>query len=431
MVFSSLSFLYYFLPCVLIIYFIVPERMKNVVLLLFSLLFYGLGEPRMIVHMLIMIAVGYLAGVWMEKYSAHKKKILYITCIYCVGTLVFFKFENELPIGISFYTFQILSYVIDVYRGEVPAQKSLLNLATYVAMFPQLIAGPIVRYQHVEEQLHSRQHGIDKAANGIRRFVLGLSKKVLLANTFGEVCVLFAESTDKSVLFYWMCAVAFTLQIYFDFSGYSDMAIGLGKIFGFDFMENFRYPYTSKSITEFWRRWHISLGTWFRDYVYIPLGGSKKWYALFVVWTLTGIWHGAEWNFLVWGLYFAVLLLIERKWLRKHLEKSKICGRVYVMLLVIISFVIFQAPSLAVAMHNLGGMFGVLDVPLLSSEALYYLKSYGGLFLIGMVGATEIPKKVTKKLPSMMEPIALILLLVGVTAYLVDGSYNPFLYFRF
>ena len=420
MVFSSLSFLYYFLPCTLIVYFAVPDKMKNLVLFLFSMMFYGSGEPIMIVQMLLMISVGYLSGLFMERSPKHKKKNLLVTCIYCVGTLAYFKFADKLPIGISFYTFQILSYVIDVYRGEVPAQNNFLNLATYVAMFPQLIAGPIVRYQHVVEQLVHREHSMDKVAVGIRRFVIGLSKKVFLANAFGEVCVLFTQSGEKSVLFYWMSAIAFTLQIYFDFSGYSDMAIGLGKIFGFDFVENFRYPYTSKSITEFWRRWHISLGTWFRDYVYIPLGGSEKWYALIIVWALTGIWHGGNWNFLVWGLYFAVLLVLERKWLRKY-------SRAYVLMAVVIGFVIFQGPTLGIALQNLAGMFGILGVPLISSEAIYYLKSYGILFIVGIVGATEIPVKI----PKWLETILLLLLLIGVTAYLVDGSYNPFLYFRF
>ena len=420
MVFSSLSFLYYFLPCTLIVYFAVPDKMKNLVLFLFSMMFYGSGEPIMIVQMLLMISVGYLSGLFMERSPKHKKKNLLVTCIYCVGTLAYFKFADKLPIGISFYTFQILSYVIDVYRGEVPAQNNFLNLATYVAMFPQLIAGPIVRYQHVVEQLVHREHSMDKVAVGIRRFVIGLSKKVFLANAFGEVCVLFTQSGEKSVLFYWMSAIAFTLQIYFDFSGYSDMAIGLGKIFGFDFVENFRYPYTSKSITEFWRRWHISLGTWFRDYVYIPLGGSEKWYALIIVWALTGIWHGGNWNFLVWGLYFAVLLVIERKWLRKN-------SRIYVLMAVVIGFVIFQGPTLEAALQNLAGMFGVLGAPLISAETIYYLKSYGVLFIVGIVGATELKIK----LPKWLEMIVLLLLLIGVTAYLVDGSYNPFLYFRF
>lgn len=305
-------------------------------------------------------------------------------------------------------------------------------------MFPQLIAGPIVRYRDVAKQLEKRTHSFDKAALGIRRFVLGLSKKVLIANALGELCDIFRETNDKSVLFYWMYAVAFSLHIYFDFSGYSDMAIGLGKIFGFDFIENFNYPYISKSITEFWRRWHISLGTWFRDYVYIPLGGSRvnkarMFFNIIVVWMLTGLWHGAAWNFVVWGLFFALLLVIEKVFLLKCLQNTKLLNRVYVLFAVMISFVIFNATSMGQAIQDISGMFGMGGIPIASAEAIYYLKSYGLIFALAIIGATPIPKRIVSKIKAFqhMEPVALLALLVIVTAYLVDGSFNPFLYFRF
>jgi len=419
--------------------------------------------------MMITISVGYAMGMLTEKNPANRWYYLMIAVIFDLGALVYFKYANffieninritglsvpflkvALPIGISFYTFQILSYNIDVYRGEVPAQKNLIHLATYIAMFPQLIAGPIVRYKDISVQLTDRVHTIDKIASGIRRFVFGLSKKVLLANSFGELCIIFRDSSEKSILFYWMYAVGFTLQIYFDFSGYSDMAIGLGKILGFDFSENFNYPYISKSITEFWRRWHITLGAWFRDYVYIPLGGSRvgtgrQYLNIFIVWMLTGFWHGAAWNFVVWGLYFAVLLIIEKQFLRKYLEKSKVLGHVYVMIVVVIGFVIFNASSLGQAFSDIGGMFGSRSVagglPIVSEETLYYLRSYAVLFVTAIFGATPLAKTLVEKWDSkgsiylkssvIVEPIVLILLLVLVTAYLVDGSFNPFLYFRF
>jgi len=350
-----------------------------------------------------------------------------------------------LPIGISFYTFQILSYKVDVYRGEVPVQKNIINLAAYVAMFPQLIAGPIVRYSDIARELDKRTHSFENFALGSRRFVIGLAKKILIANTLGELCDIFRASDEKAVLFYWLYAVAFGLHIYFDFSGYSDMAIGLGRIFGFTYLENFNYPYISKSITEFWRRWHMSLGSWFRDYVYIPLGGNRvpkvRWFFnIFVVWMLTGFWHGAAWNFIIWGLLFAVLLVIEKLWLLRHLEKAKGWNHVYVIFLVLISFVIFNATDMAEAFSYIGGMFGAGGVPLVSPEFLYYIKSYGITLVLAIIGATPLVKTVvnkladkaqTQKLVNLMEPVVLVILLLVMTAYLVDGSFNPFLYFRF
>lgn len=460
MLFSSIPFLYYFLPCVLVIYFIMPKKFKNTVLLFFSLLFYAWGEPRLVVLMLATIVVGYVLGILTEKIPRYNKLFTGLAVGLYLLFLGYYKYADffissfntvtglslpllrvSLPIGISFYTFQILSYNIDVYKGSVKAQKNFINLATYISMFPQLIAGPIVRYSDVESKLVNRSHSIDYTALGIRRFVLGLSKKVLVANALGELCEIFRNSDEKSVLFYWIYAVAFTLHIYFDFSGYSDMAIGLGKIFGFDFMENFNYPYISKSVTEFWRRWHISLSMWFRDYVYIPLGGSRvkrtrMFFNIFIVWMLTGMWHGAAWNFVVWGLYFAVLLVIEKangKFLLNKLENAKIANRIYVLFAVIISFVIFNATSMKVALEDIGGMFGFGNVPLYSAEALYNVRSYGIVFIIAIIGATPLPKKVVEKIKGIqyLEPFVLVALLVMITAYLVDGSFNPFLYFRF
>ena len=457
MLFSSIPFLFYFLPCVLLLYAISPKKFKNFTLLVCSLVFYAWGEPRLVLLMLITVLGGYILGLLTEKFNKHKKLFLTLAVVLSLGFLGYFKYvdffiENinlmtglsipllnvALPIGISFYTFQLLSYNIDVYRGNVPAQRNFVDLATYISLFPQLIAGPIVRYSDVAKQLRNRNHSFDKIALGVRRFVIGLSKKIIIANTLGEICEIFKSSNDKSVLYFWLYAVAFALHIYFDFSGYSDMAIGLGKLFGFDFAENFDYPYISKSITEFWRRWHISLGTWFRDYVYIPLGGSRVGMArmiinLLIVWMLTGFWHGAEWNFILWGLYFAVLLIVEKLFLLKWLNHSKVISRIYVLLLVVISFVIFNAGSINEAFVYIGGMLGVGDYPLVSTEAFYYLKDYLFVFIIAIVGATNFPKYFVTKFKTLqwLEPIVLIALLAVSTAYLVDGSFNPFLYFRF
>ena len=457
MLFSSIPFLFYFLPCVLLLYAISPKKFKNFTLLVCSLVFYAWGEPRLVLLMLITVLGGYILGLLTEKFNKHKKLFLTLAVALSLGFLGYFKYvdffiENinlmtglsipllnvALPIGISFYTFQLLSYNIDVYRGNVPAQRNFVDLATYISLFPQLIAGPIVRYSDVAKQLRNRNHSFDKIALGVRRFVIGLSKKIIIANTLGEICEIFKSSNDKSVLYFWLYAVAFALHIYFDFSGYSDMAIGLGKLFGFDFAENFDYPYISKSITEFWRRWHISLGTWFRDYVYIPLGGSRVGMArmtinLLIVWMLTGFWHGAEWNFILWGLYFAVLLIVEKLFLLKWLNHSKVISRIYVLLLVVISFVIFNAGSINEAFVYIGGMFGIGDYPLVSTEALYYLKDYLFVLIIAIVGATNFPKYFVTKFKTLqwLEPIVLIALLAVSTAYLVDGSFNPFLYFRF
>ncbi len=466
MLFSSIPFLYYFLPIVMLLYFAVPKCVKNGVLLLASLIFYAWGEPKYVILMVVSIVIGYVSGILIEKFRSTKwkKPLLAATVFIDLGLLGYFKYadffvENfnaltglsvpllkiALPIGISFYTFQILSYTVDVYRGDVPAQKNIVNLAAYVSMFPQLIAGPIVRYSDIARELDKRTHSFENFALGSRRFVIGLAKKILIANTLGELCDIFRASDEKAVLFYWLYAVAFGLHIYFDFSGYSDMAIGLGRIFGFTFLENFNYPYISKSITEFWRRWHMSLGSWFRDYVYIPLGGNRvpKWrwfFNIFVVWMLTGFWHGADWNFIVWGLFFAILLVIEKLWLLKHLEKAKGWNHVYVVFLVLISFVIFNATDMSEAFSYIGGMFGAGGGPFVSAEFVYYLKSYGVTLILAIIGATPLVKTTvnklvgkaqTQKIINLLEPVVLVILLLVMTAYLVDGSFNPFLYFRF
>lgn len=466
MLFSSIPFLYYFLPVVLIIYFIVPEKAKNLVLLLSSLFFYGWGESKYVFLMLFIIALGYILGIFIEKYREKSlgKFFLFLAVSIDVAVLGYFKYadffiENfnfvtglqlpilriALPIGISFFIFQILSYEIDVYKGTVAAQRNPLLLATYVAMFPQLIAGPIVRYVDVEKQLRERNHNIDLAAGGIRRFMIGLSKKVLIANALGECCAVFKDSSEKSILFFWLYGIGFMLHIYFDFSGYSDMAIGLGKIFGFHFMENFNYPYISECITEFWRRWHISLGSWFRDYVYIPLGGNRvsrpRWmFNIIAVWFLTGFWHGAAWNFIVWGLYFVVFLVLEKLWLGKYIKKVKALNHIYVLFFVMISFMIFDAGSLTEAGQNIAGLFGIGTNSFASMESIYCLKNYLIIFLVAIVGATPLPKRIYervmekqagRKIISVAEPVVMIGVLLVITAFLVDGSFNPFLYFRF
>lgn len=467
MLFSSISFLYYFLPIVLLLYFLAPRKYKNSVLLIASLFFYFYGGPSYFILMIISIVMGYLHGLWIHKSkgSPYRKIPLISSIIVSIGTLVFFKYidffiENAnwifhtklsplkilLPIGISFYTFQILSYTIDVYLGNAKVQKNILNFATYVALFPQLIAGPIVRYTTVEEELTNRTHSIGDVAYGINRFVLGLSKKVLIANTLGELVNIISKANTETVVFYWISAVAFMLQIYFDFSGYSDMAIGLGRIFGFHFLENFNYPYISKTITEFWRRWHMSLGTWFRDYVYIQMGGNRvsilKWVRnICVVWFLTGFWHGAQWNFIVWGLFFALFLLLEKFILKGVLDKlPAIIGHIYLLFMINISFVIFNGNSLTDGIHNLKGMFGLLDLSFSSPETIYYLQSFGLVLIIAAIGTTPFPMKLVNKIReykvgegimNIVEPVFHVTLLLLITGYLIDGSFNPFLYFRF
>ena len=467
MLFSGIPFLYYFLPLVLAVYFLVPRGAKNAVLFASSLLFYAWGEPRFCVFMLLSIAQGYVFGRLIERNRKHTRRSkLFLTASVCLslGLLGYCKYADffisslnavtgasikllhvVLPIGISFYTFQILSYVVDVYRGSVPAQKSFLKLGTYIAMFPQLIAGPIVRYAEIAPQLDSRQTTLEDVSSGACRFVIGLSKKVLLANVLYGLVTAFQQSRDLSVLYFWLYAVSFALQLYFDFSGYSDMAIGLGRIFGFRFSENFNYPYISASITEFWRRWHISLGSWFRDYVYIPLGGNRvskaKWLRnILVVWMLTGLWHGASWTFVLWGLGFAVLLVAEKLLCGRLLQRTHVLNHVYTLLLVTLSFVLFNADSVSEAVSQLGAMFGAGGLPLVSTEGVYYLKSYAGTFLFAAIGATPLVSNAISRFGktrfgaqalTVLQPLVMLALLAACTAFLVDGSFNPFLYFRF
>ena len=461
MVFSSIPFLYYFLPAVLAVYFLVPGGLKNAVLLLSSLFFYGWGEPKLLMLMVFTIALFYGCGLSIEKAGTPKGKKLWLTVsvVIGIGLLGIFKYADffigsinavtglslpllklALPVGISFYTFQCLSYTIDVYRGNVPAQKNPVSFGAYVALFPQLIAGPIVRYVDVARELEERKHSWEDAACGLRRFLVGLAKKVILADNFALLIRIFRESGEQSVLFYWMYAVAFMLNIYFDFSGYSDMAIGLGRILGFHFIENFNYPYLSKSVTEFWRRWHMSLGSWFRDYVYIPLGGNRvsrsRWlFNIGMVWMLTGLWHGAAWNFVAWGLLFAALLLAEKS--LPGLQKlPAILRHGYVLLVICLSFVLFNAESFTQVGSDFAGLFGLAGLPVVTAETLYYLRSYGLLFVFGILGATPLVRNTVSRLQNakivqILEPVVLVALLLICTAYLVDGSFSPFLYFRF
>jgi alginate O-acetyltransferase complex protein AlgI len=451
---------------VILLYLIAPKCLKNTVLLLASLVFYAWGEPKYVVLMTVTVLLGYVLGLLIERFKGKwpAKLFLILSLAVDLGFLAYFKYADffisnfnavtglsvsllniALPVGISFYTFQILSYTVDVYRGDAKAQRNPINLATYIALFPQLIAGPIVRYSDIALQLDERKHSMEKIALGVRRFIIGLGKKILIADMFAGFCSTFIESNDKSVLFFWLYAIAYSLQIYFDFSGYSDMAIGLGKMFGFDFLENFNYPFISGSITEFWRRWHMSLGTWFRDYVYIPLGGNRvsKWrgiFNIFVVWMLTGFWHGASWNFVLWGLFFGILLLVEKLWLLKYLKKAKVWNHFYVLPLILFSFVLFASVDLGDLATNLKGMIGLGGVPFISDETVYYLRSYAVIFILAIVGATPIVKKavlavqnnkIGAKILAVAEPIALAVLLLVMTGYLVDGSFSPFLYFRF
>ena len=457
MLFSSIEFLFYFLPAVVVVYFLLPKVLRNSWLLLSSLFFYAWGEPKYIALMLCSIGLNYIWGLAIGRAQKQgwKRFFLTLSVITCLGLLGCYKYadfavENvnalfgtafplpklALPIGISFYSFQILSYTIDVYRGKVEAQKNPIDFGCYVCLFPQLIAGPIVRYIDVDRELKERHTDLEDFRLGLRRFLMGLGKKILIANQLGEFIELFRSSGEKSVLFYWLYAVGFALHIYFDFSGYSDMAIGLGRIFGFHFLENFNYPFISKSVQEFWRRWHMTLGGWFRDYLYIPLGGSRcskaKWLRnTLVVWMFTGLWHGAEWTFVFWGLMFAGLLLFE-----KYVPQlQKLPGWVrhcYVLLVVLVSFVIFNAADLAQAGSDLAGMFGLGGVPLVTEETVYYLRSYLSVFVIAIIGSMPFVKEYAlKRERPVLEAIVMAVLLLLCTASLVDGSFNPFLYFRF
>lgn len=467
MLFSSVSFLYYFLPITLILYFVSKDKYKNIILLLASLFFYFYGEPKYTVLMLISAFSAYIHGILIEKFreKGYSKLFLVSGLVVSLGILIVFKYMDfiikninyisnsnikllrlVLPIGISFYTFQGLSYIVDVYKKDAKVCRSFVDFATYVCLFPQLIAGPIVRYTTIEDELKNRTHSFDKFAYGVNRFVVGLAKKVILANNLGMLVDIMTKSNEKSVLSYWMVAIFFSLQIYYDFSGYSDMAIGLGRMFGFDFLENFNYPFISKSIKEFWRRWHISLSTFFRDYVYIPLGGNRvsrgRWiFNLLIVWSLTGLWHGDSWNFILWGLYFALLLIIENLFLQNILSKlPALIQHIYAKFFIIISFVIFNNENIKDLWSSLYNMFNFRGLDLYNDFSTYYLKSYTVLLIVSVIGATPILKNIIQKINknvtgqkviSTINPILNIVLLVVVTAYLIDGSFNPFLYFRF
>ncbi len=465
MLFSSVTFLYIFLPAVLLGYYLAPRKWKNHVLLLASLLFYFFGEPVYVLLLIVSSLSDWLHSLLIEAKRARPrlaKGLLISSIVINLLMLGFFKYADfligsfnqifvtqlpllqvKLPVGISFFTFQTMSYTIDVYRGRVKAQANLATLATFVCLFPQLIAGPIVRYSDIAAELEERTVSSGDLAAGIRRFSTGLAKKMLLANVLGELVAIFQTSEQKSILFYWLYALAFSLQIYFDFSGYSDMAIGLGRMLGFYFPENFNYPFLARSITEFWRRWHMTLGGWFRDYVYIPLGGNRtktrwRWLAnILVVWLLTGLWHGAAWNFVIWGLFFAIFLIIEKVWLLQLLENSnRFLAHLYVLLLVVVSFVIFNSSGLAGAWSDLKAMFGLAGLPLLSNETLYQVKNFALPLLVAIFAATPLAQQAAQKLSRskaslVLEPAAVLLMLLASTAFLVDGSFNPFLYFRF
>jgi len=467
MLFSSIPFLYYFLPVVFALYFALPKKLRNVVLLVSSLFFYFYGEPKYIVLLVFSSLMDYTMGRIIGKYRGRKaaKFALMFSVIANLLILMFFKYSDflitnvnsllntnisllhiPLPLGISFYTFQTMSYTIDVYRNEAQIQKNPLDFMAYVSMFPQLVAGPVVRYQTIADQIKDRKHSPEGFASGAGRFVIGLGKKILIANALGELNKIALTSSSRSVLMYWLAIVAFTMQIYFDFSGYSDMAIGLGRIFGFTFLENFNYPFISRSITEFWRRWHISMGTWFREYVYISLGGNRvsrlKWVRnIAIVWFCTGLWHGSSWNFVAWGLFFGVLLVLEKLFLLKWLEKiPSVISHVYCLLIVLVSFVIFHLETVQDILGFLRGMFGFASVPLYTSESVYYLNSYKVILITAAIGSTPLLKNLitrAKESPKLktavtaLYPVFTAALLIITTAYLVDSSFNPFLYFRF
>lgn len=468
MVFSSLTFLFYFLPTMILIYFIVPSNLKNLVMIIASFVFYAWGEVRFVPIMLLLSVVDFVCAKLMEKNrDKDSKRRTYMLIAVCsnIGVLIFFKYTNFivgnlfglfgmespfiqiiLPIGVSFNSFQSISYAIDVYRGTTSCEKKYYNYLAYTTLFPQIIAGPIVRYVTVENDLDDHKLTLNSFSIGMRRFILGLGKKVLIANNVGLIWSQISEGTagEVSVLLYWIGIIAYTFQIYFDFSGYSDMAIGLARIFGLNFDENFNYPYIARSITEFWRRWHITLGLWFRDYVYIPLGGNrcsklKHLRNLIIVWALTGFWHGASWNFILWGLYFAVILIAEKYFLLKLLDKLPgLFSHVYTLLLVIIGWVIFYFENLSTVTHYLKGMFGLNNMPLYNNQALYYLLNYGIIFALAAYFSTPHFKKVLDSTENAIKghvfafaTFAYVFVFFGSVAYIVDSTYNPFLYFRF
>ena len=458
MVFSGVSFLFYFLPITLMLYFILPKRARNLALFVVSLVFYSWGEPVYVSIMLFSTIFDYINGLMIERYDSDKGKKKFFLILSIIGNLLilgFFKYTDfvigtlnsvsglnipllklALPIGISFYTFQTMSYSIDVYFKKAKAQRNIIDFGCYVAMFPQLIAGPIVRYHTISLELNDREETFDKAYDGISIFVCGLCKKVLLANNIGLLwdTIKIMPENEMSVLLYWLGIIAFAFQIYFDFSGYSDMAIGLGKIFGFTFPENFNYPYISKSITEFWQRWHISMGTWFKEYLYIPLGGnrvkiSRNIINLLIVWFATGLWHGASYSFIVWGLYYGILLIIEKFLLKKYIDNlPTFLSRIYTLFFILIGWVIFAFDSIGDGIRYILGMFGNNTI-LINNQGIYYLISYLPVLVILAISSTPILKKI--KISKYLSPALIILGFLISVAYIVNSSYNPFLYFRF
>ena len=466
MVFSSTIFLCVYLPLVLLGYYICPKKGRNLFLLIVSLVFYAWGEPKYVFLMMFSIVVNFVFGLLMERYRQNEKRLklmLVLSVIIDIGLLSAFKYTDfiitninaafgtgfdllniALPIGISFYTFQAMSYTIDVYRNDVKVQRNLIDFGMYITMFPQLIAGPIVRYSDVQDQLAERSVTTGDFSEGLMRFTVGLGKKVLLANQMGAVWSgIYALGGDVSALMAWTGAAAYTFQIYFDFSGYSDMAIGLGRMFGFKFPENFRYPYESVSITDFWRRWHMTLSTWFKEYLYIPLGGNRRGLArqalnLFIVWALTGFWHGAGWNFVMWGLYYFAILLIEKIFLLKALDKlPKLLRHVYALLLIVIGWVIFASDDTSVMLPYLGSLFGANGA--LGGMDVYTFTTRAVLIVICCIASTELPKRIfvsctgamNEKAAFVLKSVLTLALLALSMIFLIGDSYNPFLYFRF
>lgn len=467
MVFSSLSFIYVFLALVLITYFAVPKKLRNLVLLIFSLAFYYVGEQKLIIIMIISSLTDYFCSLGIEHFRERKgmtRLFLGLSLLINLSLLGYFKYADlfinsfnmltgsevpllkiALPIGISFYTFQTMSYTIDVYRGNVKAERNFINFAAYVTLFPQLVAGPIVRYETVAAELKERTVSFQRFSRGAVRFCIGLGKKVLLANSLASLVKLYDSATGHTVLMAWAAAIAIPLQIYFDFSGYSDMAIGLGDIFGFSFPENFNYPMISKTATEFWRRWHMTLGTWFRDYIYFPMGGSRVKPArhilnLITVWFVTGMWHGAEYNFILWGLYYCVLLILEKFFYGKYLERSKILSHVYFAIITVCGFMLFHTEDLSLLPARLGELIGMGTTGFTDTVSTFYVTSYLPTVIIAIIGATPLVKKLGEYIRTRAKLANAVLIgtqicayamLVLSTAYLIDGSYNPFLYFRF
>lgn len=465
MVFSSIPFLFFFFPLFLILYYIVPFKIKNYILLIFSLVFYAWGEPVYIILMIFSSFINYLAGLLIDKSNNKNKRkvILVVSVIINLLILGFFKYvdffieivngitgfnigqlELGLPIGISFFTFQAMSYVIDVYRKEVVHEKNFFIFMTYISMFPQLIAGPIVRYETVSKELYDREINLNNFSMGLKRFMIGLFKKVLIANNVGYLFSVISQSGDLSVLLAWLGIIAFTIQIYFDFSGYSDMAIGMGKMLGFNYLENFNYPYIAKSITDFWRRWHISLSTFFRDYVYIPLGGSrvgkyKHIRNIMIVWMLTGLWHGASYNFILWGVYYGILLILEKKVFNKLLDKlPNFLKHIYALFFIVVGWLIFAFDDMSELLRYAKTMF-FMNGDFINQEFIYYFKNYFIILLIASVFSTPIYKNINKFinnnkcvcLKSIITIIIYVVLFIITIAYLVSDTYNPFLYFRF